>query len=162
VWRSGTFLLYSCKAAFRIQEMSPRLSDVECSVVLQSVFAISNTLAYLLFFWECATPPHVQVRHTTWQFYQAFPALVLQVKNAGVRRPGYEATMNVLRMAKCSPVCRFVNQKKSTINDSPPMENGWQRINSQLALGPPAVWLPTSEQEVCRHLGTLLFQVSVD
>ena len=25
------------------------------------------------------------------QFYQAFPTIVLQVKNAGVRRPGYEA-----------------------------------------------------------------------
>jgi len=52
VWRSGTFLLY-------------RLSDVERSVVLRSVFAIGSALAYLLFFWECATPPHVQVRHTT-------------------------------------------------------------------------------------------------
>ena len=41
VWRSGTFLLYSCKAAFWNQEASAGLSDVECSVVyslcLQSV-----------------------------------------------------------------------------------------------------------------------------
>jgi len=40
VWRSGTFFLYSCKAAFWIQETSQRLSDVERSVVLRSVFAI--------------------------------------------------------------------------------------------------------------------------
>ena len=37
VWRSGTSLLYSCKAAFWIQETSPILSDVERSVVLRSV-----------------------------------------------------------------------------------------------------------------------------
>jgi len=30
--------------------MSPRLSDVERLVILQSVFAIGSTLAYLLFF----------------------------------------------------------------------------------------------------------------
>jgi len=50
-WRSGTFFLYSCKAAFLIQETSPiaRLSDVERSVVLQPVFAIGSALAYLLF-----------------------------------------------------------------------------------------------------------------
>ena len=40
------------------------LSDVERSVVLRLVFAIGSALAYLLFFWECATPPHIQVRHT--------------------------------------------------------------------------------------------------
>jgi len=66
IWRSGTFLLYSYKAAFWIQETSPRLSNVECSAVLRSVFAVSSTLAYLLFFRECVTPPYVQVRHTTW------------------------------------------------------------------------------------------------
>ena len=65
MWRSGPFLLYSCKAAFRIQQMLPRLSNVKRSVVLQSVFAIGSALNYLLFFWECATPPHVQVRHCT-------------------------------------------------------------------------------------------------
>ena len=66
VWSSGTFLLYSCKAAFWIQETSPRLSDVDRSVVLRSVFAIGSALTYLLFLQECATPPHVQVHHTTW------------------------------------------------------------------------------------------------
>ena len=79
VWKSGTFLLYSCKAAFWIQETSLRLSDVECSVVLRSVFVIGSALAYLLFFRECATP-----------------ALVLQATNTGVRRPGYEAKYNIL------------------------------------------------------------------
>ena len=52
----------------------PRLSDVERSVVLRSVFAIGRALA-LLFFRECATPPHVRpgtLHHVT-QFYQAFP-----------------------------------------------------------------------------------------
>ena len=39
--------------------LSPRLSDVELSVVLTSVFAIGSALAYLLFFQECSTPPHV-------------------------------------------------------------------------------------------------------
>jgi len=72
--------------------MLPRLSDVERSVVLWSVFAIGRALAYLLFFRECATPPHVQVRHTTWlSFTRPSPALVLQATNAGARRPGYEA-----------------------------------------------------------------------
>jgi len=36
---------------------------------------------------ECATPPHVQVRHCTWlSFTRPSPALVLQATNAGVRR----------------------------------------------------------------------------
>ena len=92
VWRSGTFLLYSCKVAFWIQETSPRLCDVECSVILWSVFAIGSALAHLLFFRECATPPYVQVRHTTWlSFTRPSPALVLQATNAGAWSPGYEA-----------------------------------------------------------------------
>ena len=95
VWRSGTFLLYSCKAAFWIQETSLRLCDVEHSVVLRSVFAIGSAIAYLRFFRQCATPPHVQVRHTTWlSFTRPSPALVLQATNAGARRPGNEATPN--------------------------------------------------------------------
>ena len=41
---------------------------------------------------ECATPPHVQVRHTTWlSFTRPSLALILQATNAGARRPGYEA-----------------------------------------------------------------------
>ena len=59
VWRSGTFLLYSCKVAFWAQKTLPRLSDVKRSVILQSVVAISSALTYLRFFWECATPPHI-------------------------------------------------------------------------------------------------------
>ena len=92
VWRSGTFILYSCKAAFWTQEISSRLSDVKCSVVLRSVFAINSALTYLQVFRECATPPHIQVRHCTWlSFTRPSPGLVLQATNAGVRRPGYEA-----------------------------------------------------------------------
>jgi len=73
VWRSGTFLLYSGKAAFWIQETSPRLSDVERSVVLRSMFVISSTLTYLRFIWECATPPHFQVRHCLWLSFTRLP-----------------------------------------------------------------------------------------
>ena len=115
VWRSGTFLLYSCKAAFWIQETSLRLSDVERSVVLRSVFAIGSAFAYLLFFRECATPPHILVRHTTWlSFTRPSPALVLQATNAGARRPGYEAIPHVHcewyvpRMYECMYVCMYV------------------------------------------------------
>jgi len=58
--------------------------------------AIGSTLAYLLFFWERATPSYVQVPHTTWlSFTRPSPALVLQATNAGARRPGYEATRAV-------------------------------------------------------------------
>jgi len=70
VWRSGTFLLYSGKAAFWIQETSPRLSDVERSVVPWSVFAIGSALTYLLFFHSSICPGTLY--HMT-QFYQAFP-----------------------------------------------------------------------------------------
>ena len=108
VWRSGTFLLYSCKAAFWIQETLPRLSDVERSVILWSGFAIGSALAYLLFFRECATPPHVQVRHTMWlSFTRPSPALVLQATNAGVRRPGYEAT--IVAYSYVSTICEVTS-----------------------------------------------------
>ena len=51
-----------------------------------------STLTYLLFFRECATPPHIQVRHCTWlSFTRPSPTLVLQATNSGVRRPGYKA-----------------------------------------------------------------------
>jgi len=93
VWRSGTFLLYSCKVAFWNQETSPRLSDVEHSVVLWSVFAIGSALAYLLLFQECATPPHVQVRHATWlSFTRPSPALVLQCWGEKAWVQGYITT----------------------------------------------------------------------
>ena len=42
----GTFLLYSWKVPFGTQGTSPRLSDVERSVILWSVFAIGSTLTY--------------------------------------------------------------------------------------------------------------------
>ena len=48
----------------------------------------------------CATPPHVQsisryvIAHD--QFCQAFPTLVLQTTNSGVRRPGYETNHEVV------------------------------------------------------------------
>ena len=56
------------------------------------MLAIGSALAYLLFFRECTTPPHVQVWHTTrLSFSRPSPASVLQATNAGARRPGYEA-----------------------------------------------------------------------
>jgi len=66
VWRSGTF--------FWTQETPLRLSDVERSVILRPIFAIGSAFAYLLFFHECATPPHVQ----------AFP----RISNASDKRWG--------------------------------------------------------------------------
>jgi len=93
VWRSGTFLLYSCKAAFWTQETSPGLSDVECSVVyslcLQSVVH-SLTCSFLGMCHSSTRPPNVQVCHCMWSVLPGLPpALVLQVTNTGVRRPGY-------------------------------------------------------------------------
>jgi len=86
------FLLYSCKAAFWSQETIPRLSDVELSVILWSMFVIGSALTYSQFFQECATPPHVQACHCTWlSFTRTSPMLVLQARNAGARRPGYQA-----------------------------------------------------------------------
>ena len=83
------------KAAFWIRETSPGLSDVERSVVLRSVFAIGSALTYLLFFREFATPPYVQVRHTTWlSFTRPSPALVLQATNAGAPREGLGTRLN--------------------------------------------------------------------
>ena len=77
MWRSATYLLYSCKTAFWTQETLPRFSDVEHSVVLWSVFGIWSALTYLRFFWECATPPHIHPMpryvNAYEQFHQAFP-----------------------------------------------------------------------------------------
>ena len=43
-WTCGGVVVYSCKAAFWIQDTLLRLSDVLRSVVLRSVFAIGSTL----------------------------------------------------------------------------------------------------------------------
>ena len=63
---------------------------------------------------ECATPPHVQPmsRYITAcdQFYQAFPTLVLQAINAGVRRLGYEASFSLHASLQCSDMCTDVEQ----------------------------------------------------
>ena len=65
------------------------------------MFAIGSALAYLLFFRECATPPHVQVHDLV--LPGLLPALVLQATNAGMRRPVYEATW------KLDPLIMFQN-----------------------------------------------------
>ena len=71
---------------------------------------------------ECATPPHVQVRRTTWlSFTRPSPALVLQATNAGARRPGYEARLiwhtvfsedmqYLLIVARCLHNCWFYSR----------------------------------------------------
>jgi len=76
--------------------MSLRLSDVERSVILRSVFAIGSALAYLLF------SRNVPLLHMSRYVIQRdsvlpglYPALVLQATNAGARRPGYEASQLV-------------------------------------------------------------------
>jgi len=103
VWRSGTFLLHSCKAAFWTQESLPRLSDVKCSVVLQSVFVIGSAL--IVFPGMCHSSTHPGMSLHVISFTRPFPALVLQVTNAGVRRPGYEANKALLL---CWSVCGVV------------------------------------------------------
>jgi len=101
VWRDGTFVLYSCKVDSLIQETSPRLSDVERSVILQSMFVIGSALAYLLFSRNVPllhTSRYVTARDSV---YKALPVLVLQATNAGVRRPGiwqYAQECNCLRL----------------------------------------------------------------
>ena len=87
MWRSSTFLLYGCKVAFCIQETSPRLSGVKHSVILWSLFVISSALT-CCFSRNVPTLLHiVQVR-----FARPSPTLVLQAKNAGMRRLEYEPT----------------------------------------------------------------------
>ena len=80
-----------CTAVKRFSES--RQSDVERSVVLRSVLVIGSALAYVLFPGMChsSTRPGMPL-HVT-QFTRPSPTLVLQATNAGVRRPGYEATL---------------------------------------------------------------------
>ena len=75
---------------YRLQTWTiERLSARHQTVLVTFLGFISFTAAQK----ECATPPHVQVRHRTWlSFTRPSPALVLQATNAGVRRPEYEAT----------------------------------------------------------------------
>ena len=65
---------------------------------------------------ECATPPHVHPTSMSLYvtgFIRPFPAFVLQATNAGVRRPGNEATVYLghdMRLCMCCAVhvCIFV------------------------------------------------------
>jgi len=72
--------------------MSPRLSDVERSVVLRSVFAIGSTLAYLLF------SRNVPLLHTSRYVIaheSVLPGLPMQATNAVASRPGYKARQSM-------------------------------------------------------------------
>ena len=55
--------------------------------------------------------------HVT-QFYQAFPALVLQVTNTGVRRPGYEATISSARAIRDLTLDMAMNCRYHNIHDA--------------------------------------------
>ena len=78
--------------------MSPTLPDVDHTIAPGSVVVIGNVLTCL---WECATPPHITARDT---FYRPSPALVQQVTNTGVRRPGHEARCVEVLMFECGLV----------------------------------------------------------
>ena len=69
--------------------MSLRLSDVECSAMPRSVFAIVSALGMCH---SSTRPSNIQVRHLH-MISSTRPsfALVLQVTDARMRRPGYEA-----------------------------------------------------------------------
>jgi len=96
VWRSGTFLLHSCKAAFWIQETSVRLM-----LSAQSFYGLClRSVAHSL---TCCFSGNVQLLHTSRYVIPRdsvlpglLPALVLHVINAGVRRPGYKALLAVV------------------------------------------------------------------
>ena len=116
VWRSGTAHSF-CRAVKRFSESKEHRQDCLMSSTQHStsVFAIGSTLTYLLFFWECATPPHVQIHHcTSLSFTRPSPALVLQVTNVGVRRPGCEATW----LYNCPFPCLTVDLQ--AVNNSTP------------------------------------------
>ena len=78
--------------------MSPTLPDVDHTIAPGSVVVIGSVLTCL---WECATPPHITARDT---FYRPSPALVQQVTNTGVRRPGHEARCVEVLMIECGLV----------------------------------------------------------
>ena len=92
VWRSGTFFLYSCIAASESKKCRQDCLMSSAQSFYGSCLQFGSVLTYLLFSWECSTPPHVQIRHTTWlSFARPSPTLVVQATNTGMRRPGYEA-----------------------------------------------------------------------
>ena len=89
-WTCGGVAHSPCTAVKRLSE--PKKCRQDCLMSsTQSMLAIGS-VTYLLFFRECATPPHIQVRHSMWfSFTRPSPALVLQATNTGVRRLEYEA-----------------------------------------------------------------------
>jgi len=118
------------------------MSGVERSVVLPSVFVIGSALTYLLFFQECTTPPHVQVRHTTsLSFTRPSPALVLQATefNTGARRPGYEASIALSGVALSGVALsgvalRGIALRGIALRGCSPEGEGWYT--------PYCIWLP--------------------
>ena len=120
VWRSGTFILYSCEVGFRTQEMSPRLPDVNRLVTAESVVAIGSVLTYLQF--SGSVPLlHMSTKHPgslhMISFARPFPALVLQVTNTGVRRPGYKTILGFLGVS--NPTMYLCAHAGSTASEHP-------------------------------------------
>jgi len=76
-----------------------RLTDVERSVILQSMFAIGSIHLLAVFPGIChsSTRPGTYITAHMTQFYQAFLCTSTAVTNAGVRRPGYKASVRPCR-----------------------------------------------------------------
>ena len=96
VRRSGTTIHGEIEVSTTNLNHRPRTTEWLTSDSLSDVSRVSSCLTALQLQNEYATPPHIQKTSryiiARDQFYQAFPILVLQATNAGVRRPGYEAT----------------------------------------------------------------------
>jgi len=92
MWRSGTFPEKQVSAiSYELQSQTTQQLSGQHWVVLGTFPGFFTAVQK-----QCATPPHTHPmsRYITAhdQLYQALPVLVLQATNAGVRRPGYEAT----------------------------------------------------------------------
>jgi len=96
MWRS--------KAVFWTHKTSPRLTDVEYSLIC----------SFLGMCHSSTRPPNVQVCHCTWSVYQAFLCLVLQATNGGVREPGYEAMTYIHTRPQTSLATAFGKHSIST------------------------------------------------
>ena len=97
VWRSAYFFSTAVKW---LSKLKKRHQNCLMSSIQLFYSPCLQLVAHLLaVFWECAAPPriHPTSRYViaVSRFYKAFPMLVCQATNAGVRRPGYKA--------KCCP-----------------------------------------------------------
>jgi len=87
---SGTFLTavrWLCEPKKCCQDCLMSTAQSQCAVISSTVLAL---------FQECATPPqvHLMSLHVI-SFTKALLVFVLQVTNAGVRRPGWEGKLGL-------------------------------------------------------------------